>query len=68
LEVISKMQCVVEGHVVSGDWDMIAVVTGETDEEAIKNSIEGFEGVPGVRKTETMASYQSFSCTISQKH
>jgi DNA-binding Lrp family transcriptional regulator len=62
------MQCVVEAHVVSGDWDIIAVVTGETDEEAIKNSIEGFEGVPGVRKTETMTSYQSFSCTISQKH
>ena len=67
LEATRKMESVVEAHVVSGDWDMIAVVTGKTDEEALKNAIEGFEDVPGVRKTETMTSYRSFSCALSQK-
>lgn len=67
LEAMKKIQCIVEAHVVSGDWDIIAVVTGETDEEVIKNSIEGLEGTPGVRKTETMTSYRSFSCALSRK-
>ena len=67
LEATRKMQCVVEAHVVSGDWDMIAVATGKTDEEVTKNSIEGFEHIPDLRKTETMIAYKSFSCALSQK-
>ncbi len=46
---------------------MIAVVTGKTDEEVIKNSIEGFKHIPNVRKTETMIAYKSFSCVLSKK-
>jgi len=67
LEAMRKMPCVVEAHVVSGDWDIIAVVTGGSDEEVIRNSIEGFEDIPGVRKTETMTSYRSFSSILSKK-
>lgn len=67
LEATRKMQNIVEAHVVSGDWDLIAVVTGESDPEVIKYSIEGFENVPGMRSTETMVAYKSFQCALASK-
>lgn len=66
LEATREMPGVVEAHVVSGDWDLITVVAGHDDLEVIKKSIEGFEGISGVRKTETLVAYESFSSALTK--
>ncbi|SFG57154.1 transcriptional regulator, AsnC family [Halopelagius inordinatus] len=58
LDPIRKLSRVTEGHVVAGDYDIIAEVESEEVYEVLKTASSGIQGLEGVTDTKTYISME----------
>lgn len=65
-EVLSGLRAldhVVEGHIIPGEWDLLAVLHSKHVEQILETAVNQFEGVQGIAKTETLIAHQYFRKT-----
>ena len=63
LAQLKNLRHVVEGHIIPGDWDLLAILHSERVEEILETAVNQFEGVQGIAKTETLLAHQYFRKT-----
>ena len=63
LSQLKNLKHVVEGHIISGDWDLLAILHSKHVEQILETAVNQFEGVQGISKTETLLSHQYFRKT-----
>jgi len=66
LNELKGLQHVVEGHIIPGDWDLIAILHSKRVEQILETAVKQFEGVHGITKTETLLARQYFRRTLEQ--
>ena len=63
LAQLKNLRHVVEGHIIPGDWDLLAILHSNRVEEILETAVNQFEGVQGIAKTETLLAHQYFRKT-----
>jgi DNA-binding Lrp family transcriptional regulator len=63
LSQLKGLEHVVEGHIIPGDWDLIAILHSKHVEQILETAVNQFEGVQGITKTETLIARQYFRRT-----
>ena len=63
LSQLRDLEHVVEGHIIPGDWDLIAILHSRHVEQILETAVNQFEGVHGITKTETLLARQYFRRT-----
>jgi len=63
LTQLKNLRHVVEGHIIPGDWDLLAILHSKRVEEILETAVNQFEGVQGISKTETLLAHQYFRKT-----
>ena len=63
LSQLKNLEHVVEGHIIPGDWDLLAILHSKRVEQILETAVDQFEGVQGISKTETMLAQQYFRRT-----
>jgi len=63
LSQLRDLEHVVEGHIIPGDWDLIAILHSKHVEQILETAVNQFEGVHGITKTETLLARQYFRRT-----
>lgn len=64
LTQLSDLEQVVEGHIIPGDWDLLVILHSSHMEHILEAAVSKFEGIHGVRKTETLIARQYFRRTL----
>jgi DNA-binding Lrp family transcriptional regulator len=60
---LKRLEHVVEGHIIPGDWDLLAILHSKRVEQILETAVKQFEGVQGIAKTETLIANQYFRKT-----
>ena len=60
---LKRLEHVVEGHIIPGDWDLLAILHSKKVEQILETAVNQFEGVQGIAKTETLIARQYFRKT-----
>ncbi len=60
LSQLKKLEHVVEGHIIPGDWDLLTILHSKKVEHILETAVNQFEGVQGIQKTETLIAHQYF--------
>ncbi|MGA2790506.1 MAG: Lrp/AsnC family transcriptional regulator [Candidatus Bathyarchaeia archaeon] len=60
LSQLKKLEHVVEGHIIPGDWDLLTILHSKNVSQILEKAVNQFEGVQGVSKTETLIARQYF--------
>lgn len=63
LAQLKNLRHVVEGHIIPGDWDLLAILHSNRVEEILETAVNQFEGIQGIAKTETLLAHQYFRKT-----
>jgi len=63
LTELKDLKYVVEGHIIPGDWDLIAILHSKRVEQILETAVRQFEDVHGITKTETLLASQYFRRT-----
>jgi DNA-binding Lrp family transcriptional regulator len=63
LSQLRKLEHVVEGHIIPGDWDLLAILHSKNVSQILETAVNQFDGVQGVSKTETLVARQYFRRT-----
>lgn len=63
LSQLRTLEHVVEGHIIPGDWDLLAILHSKRVEQILETAVNQFEGVHGISKTETLLAHQYFRKT-----
>jgi DNA-binding Lrp family transcriptional regulator len=63
LSGLKELEHVVEGHIIPGDWDLIAILHSKHVEQIFETAVKQFEGLRGITKTETLIANQYFRRT-----
>lgn len=63
LAQLKNLRHVVEGHIIAGDWDLLAILHSNRVEEILETAVNQFEGIQGIAKTETLLAHQYFRKT-----
>lgn len=63
LAQLKNLRHVVEGHIIPGDWDLLAILHSSRVEEILETAVNQFEGIQGIAKTETLLAHQYFRKT-----
>ena len=63
LSGLKDLEHVVEGYIIPGDWDLIAILHSKRVEQILETAVNQFEGVRGITKTETLIAHQYFRRT-----
>lgn len=63
LNQLRSLRHVVEGHIIPGDWDLLAILHSKRVEEILETAVNQFEGIQGIAKTETLLAHQYFRKT-----
>lgn len=64
LAQLKNLEHVVEGHVIPGDWDLLAILHSKQVEQILETAVNRFEGIHGISKTETLLAHQYFRKTL----
>ena len=67
LSGLKGLEHVVGGHIIPGDWDLLAILHSKHVEQILETAVNQFEGVHGITKTETLIARQYFRRTTSQE-
>ncbi|MFW5996805.1 MAG: Lrp/AsnC family transcriptional regulator [Lentisphaeria bacterium] len=59
LETLQKVEGVKEVHLVAGEYDMVAVVTADNNDELSKLLTDKIIHIPGIKRTKTLISLRS---------
>jgi DNA-binding Lrp family transcriptional regulator len=60
LSQLRKLEHVVEGHIIPGDWDLLTILHSKNVSQILETAVNQFEGVQGISKSETLISNQYF--------
>ncbi len=60
---LEKLEHVVEGHIIPGDWDLLTILHSKNVSQILETAVNQFEGVQGISKTETLIAHQYFRRT-----
>jgi len=63
LSQLQKLEHVVEGHIIPGDWDLLTILHSKNVSQILETAVNQFEGVQGISKTETLIAHQYFRRT-----
>jgi DNA-binding Lrp family transcriptional regulator len=63
LSQLEKLEHVVEGHIIPGDWDLLTILHSKNVSQILETAVNQFEGVQGISKTETLIAHQYFRRT-----
>lgn len=63
LSQLKKLEHVVEGHIIPGDWDLLTILHSKNVSQILETAVNQFEGVQGISKTETLIAHQYFRRT-----
>jgi len=63
LSQLRTLRHVAEGHIIAGDWDLLAILHSKNVEQVLETAVQQFERVRGVTKTETLIACQYFRKT-----
>ncbi len=63
LAQLKKLEHVVEGDIIPGDWDLLTILHSKNVEQILETAVNQFEGVQGISKTETLIAHQYFRRT-----
>ena len=63
LSRLKRLEHVVEGHIIPGDWDLLTILHSNKVEQILETAVNQFEGVQGIAKTETLIATQYFRRT-----
>jgi DNA-binding Lrp family transcriptional regulator len=63
LSELKQLEHVVEGHIIPGDWDLLAILHSKDVGQILETAVDQFEGVQGISKTETLIAHQYFRKT-----
>lgn len=63
LSQLEKLEHVVEGHIIPGDWDLLTILHSKNVSQILETAVNQFEGVQGISKTETLIAQQYFRRT-----
>jgi DNA-binding Lrp family transcriptional regulator len=63
LSGLKGLEHVVEGHIIPGDWDLLAILHSRHIEQILETAVNQFEGLHGITKTETLLARQYFRKT-----
>lgn len=63
LSQLRRLDHVVEGHIIPGDWDLLTILHSKNVAQILETAVNQFEGVHGIAKTETLIAQQYFRRT-----
>jgi DNA-binding Lrp family transcriptional regulator len=66
LSQLRKLEHVVEGHIIPGDWDLLTILHSKNVSQILETNINKFDGVQGLSKTETLVARQYFRRTYDE--
>jgi len=66
LSQLKNLEHVVEGHIIPGDWDLLAVLHSKRVDQILETAVNQFEGISGISKTETLLAHQYFRRTAPE--
>ena len=64
LSELKSLEHVVEGHIIPGDWDLLAILHSKYVDQILETAVNQFEMIQGITKTETMIARQYFRRTL----
>jgi DNA-binding Lrp family transcriptional regulator len=66
LSQLKDLEQVVEGHIIPGEWDLLAILHSKQVEQILDTAVNQFEAIHGITKTETLIARQYFRRTLEE--